>query len=267
MDAATQPLPHPEAPVPDDGARASRPPGSRRLRALLWLLLGLDGALLVALWCGGPAGLLVFGARLLPGYVESALPLAVALLVTLGWLRLGSRRVALRAWVQWRRRWAPASPPRRLALLASLAMLAVALDDLVATPKDALRLRLVQAASSTPSLTHNRHNRHVPGLVAAVTARPDAGPLVVHLDDDDARGHEAAYYAYPRLLLMAPARRAWSLRARMDHLGLPDPAPPPSLPEPPLGVSRAFAHERGLPLLVWDRHGLSGPSPDPTGRP
>lgn len=221
--------------------------------AILATLLALDLMLLALLWTGGPSGWSLGPVRLLPGYVESAVPLALVLGLLCWGARVGRPRLAELTRTQLLTRWRGAGPVRRLALMASVILGLGAVDEALQAPKAALRIRLTQAAQPQPSLTYNRDNRHVPELLAALLQQSPRGDAVVLVDDDDARAHEAAYYAYPLLLYMAPEQRAWSLRARMDHLGAPDPTLAPTAPAPAMHLSEAFADERGMRLLHVSR--------------
>jgi len=216
----------------------------------LAVALGLDGLLMAALWAGGPAGVTLGTLHVSPGWIDVLAPLFGMGAAALVLQHLGARATLARTLVAARVRLSSASPLRRAQLLAATCLTLAALNSALAAPIEALRLRVFQASRTYPSLTHNGDNAHLPALLGAVAARSNPDAVVVHLEDEDPRGHVAAYYAYPRLLLMAPARRAWSTRMRMDRLGVPDPVLPPTGPAPGLETSASFAAAQRAELLV-----------------
>jgi hypothetical protein len=228
--------------------------GRGPLLGILWAALVADNLVLAGLWFGVPHGLdlswMVDGLLIEPGWIDVAVPLALALAVAVGVVHAGPRRLSALAVERARRHVGPAGPAARVRLAVAAFMTLAALDALLGAPVASLRLRVAQTASARPALTHNRDHHHVPALLDAVAARRDDAAVVVHVEDDDPRGHVASYYSYPRLLLMAPGRRAWTLRSRMDHLGVPDPTLPPAGRGPAVECSAAFARERGADLLV-----------------
>jgi len=93
----------------------------------------------------------------------------------------------------------------------------------------------------------NSANLHTAGVVEILARSSDPRPVVLRLDDDDPRGHTAAFYAYPRLILMEPAERRWGLRERMLRVVETD---TPRETRPPLSASRDFTARRGGILLI-----------------
>ncbi len=100
-------------------------------------------------------------------------------------------------------------------------------------------------------------NRHAGPLVRQLVAREDPDPVVIWIDDIDKRGHTASFYAYPRLLLMEPRQREWTLRDRMVGPGGPNRHFLVGI-RPSRKRSREFAEERGRPLLFAKRPGARG---------
>jgi hypothetical protein len=228
--------------------------GRGPLLGILWAALVADGLVLAGLWFGVPHGLdlgwALDGLVIEPGWIDVAVPLALGLAVAIGVVHVGPRRLAAHVAERTRELLGAAGPAGRVRLALAACMTLAALDTLLGAPVASLRLRVAQTASARPALTHNRDHHHVPALLDAVASRRDDAAVVVHVEDDDPRGHVASYYAYPRLLLMAPERRAWTLRSRMDRLGVPDPTLPPAGPGPGVERSAAFARERDADLLV-----------------
>lgn len=100
----------------------------------------------------------------------------------------------------------------------------------------------------------NAANRHAGPLVRTLVRREDPGPVVIWINDLDTRGHTVSFYLYPRLLLMEPRQRRWSLRSRMTGVGGYNPLWQVGL-RPRLDRSEAFAEERGRPFIVAGREG------------
>jgi hypothetical protein len=99
------------------------------------------------------------------------------------------------------------------------------------------------------TMSVNMFNRHAGPLVQSLVQRDSPDPVVVWIEDLDRRGHTAAFYLYPRLLLMEPAQRRWTLQQRMTLLGGPNPYFRVGN-RPSKALSEAFAAERGTELVV-----------------
>jgi hypothetical protein len=92
------------------------------------------------------------------------------------------------------------------------------------------------------------------------------GPFVLRVHDMDPRGHEAAFYLYPRLLRMEPSERRWGLRDRMLHLG-PTPPEVRARERPSLATSRAFARSSGQAFVIAAPDGARVDGAEPASEP
>ena len=108
---------------------------------------------------------------------------------------------------------------------------------------------------SVPSVRADSSHRHLKPLVEAIVGRGDGGPFVVAIDDVNPRGHMAAYYCYPRVLLMSPARSYWSMTKRMTDGWKLDPSHAGTGATPRIDEDAAFARARGMPFLVASEEG------------
>jgi len=240
-------------PGPQDESGQARPSLRReRWSRVLWVALALDLAL--ATWIlvtGGvkvrePFHLSLTGA-------DRPIGLALALAVAAAWLdaRLRARLAGLLAPIG--ARWRATGLARQAGMLACALTLFFNGRAWLGVP-DTARYQLDRAANvvAATGLFTNGAQPHLERLMAEVARRESNGPLAIYICYDDRRGHLAAFYAYPRLLLMEPGLRAWSLQSRMDVPGVADPLfalprPLPALDE--LQASRAFALARRVPLL------------------
>ncbi len=156
--------------------------------------------------------------------------------------RAGARSVALRL--------RSLSALRQLALaLCGLAVLANASTwlEAVDTTND-LRERARTLAQTR--LFDNGSQPHLEELVRRVVTRASAAPAVVHVGSHDRRAQLAAFYCYPRLLLMEPSVRRWARRDRMQSAAFgADPRAQPHGPPPQAESSRRFAAERAAELI------------------
>ena len=227
------------------------------MRAALLVTLALLGALDVALiaWIATTGGgeLELAGRRLSATSAENPLTLLAALALGFELAREhggGPLRALLsRA----RAAFTGARPATRaalvllgLALVTNLAQL-TRLVDVFAESRALHRQRL--EAGAPAGVRANPANGHAPYLVDHLVRREGPRATPVWIDDRDARGHTAAFWAYPRLFLMEPGERAASLAHRMAAHGEDDPAFELA-PRPPRERSRAFAADRGAPLVV-----------------
>ncbi|MBW2361160.1 MAG: hypothetical protein JRG84_09685 [Deltaproteobacteria bacterium] len=208
-------------------ARQSRPSRGRRFaERLLAVLVALDAAFVVWIWLHGPFKLDV---GRLPFGIEQANPLHVLPVLGLAWCALTWRN---------RRSWLGLAPEHTLHLrgVHPLAWLILPLSA-----------ALLGAQLLAP-------------LVRGLVQRPSPEPVVVWIDDLDRRGHSAAFYLYPRLMLMEPAQRRWTLQQRMTVRGGPNPHFRIGH-RPSEARSRAFAKERGAELVFAKRAGGQQASP------
>jgi hypothetical protein len=139
-----------------------------------------------------------------------------------------------------------ASPARKAAMLLSLWVAWVNVESVLELKDDLEPPRLSDPRSAGKILANNA-NLHTAGVVELLAGRTDPRPVVLRLDDSDPRGHTAAFYAYPRLILMEPAERRWGLRERMLRVVETE---TPRAPRPPVSESRDFAARRGGVLVI-----------------
>lgn len=151
------------------------------------------------------------------------------------------------AWATFR----AASPARKLAMLLSIWVAGVNVESVLELKDD-----LEPPHRSDPRIAEkilaNNANLHTGGVVELLAARSDPRPIVLRLDDKDPRAHTAAFYAYPRLMLMEPAERRWGLRERMLRVVETDTL---RQPRPPLSVSRDYAAQRAGVLVIASPEG------------
>lgn len=114
------------------------------------------------------------------------------------------------------------------------------------------------ARKGPAAMSINGANKHVGPLVRRLVQRQKSDPVVVWIDDLDRRGHTAAYYLYPRLMLMEPAERRFTLRQRMAGFGGTNPYFNPG-PRSSMAAAQAFAKERGAEFVFVDRKGRMRP--------
>ena len=154
----------------------------------------------------------------------------------------GTTRPRRSAWGAFR----TASPGSKLAMLLSIWVAAVNVDSVLGLKDDLEPPRLSDPRLAGKILA-NSANLHAAGVVELLARRGDPRPVVLRIDDSDPRGHTAAFYAYPRLILMEPAERRWGLRERMLRVVETD---TPRGDRPPLSASRDFAARRGAVLVI-----------------
>jgi hypothetical protein len=182
-------------------------------------------------------------------------------------LMLSERRQRLalqRSLISARECWRESAWCQRAAIALLVVMACRSLDGYIAAPKKGLLLKHRVATSAHPGLFHNDANRHVPDLLEFVVSRASTSPVVVHIDDEDPRGHMASFYCYPRLLMMEPGFRRWTVRWRQFNLDVDVvESGPGSIPS--TGASRSFAAALGLPWAevvgdtgLWN-HEAGGP--------
>ena len=240
----------------DRQAARARTPGSRVTTLAAWLLgllIVADGLLCLRIWLGGP---LQLEARSLPAQLMPANPLYALPVLVLAWCGVRWRRwrgwLGLREGERLRLR-----RPKLLACIAMAASVALLGAQLRAVTWEVVSVpaRVRKSARTGAGGTHvSGANRHAPPLVRTLVQRESAEPVVVWIEDLDVRGHTAAFYLYPRLLLMEPKLRRWSLRERMRIRGKPDPQFFVG-PRPAKALSQAFADERGTQLVFASRPG------------
>lgn len=226
-----------------------------------WVLAGACGG--VACWV-----LLTGGVRILSdGEVWFSLtraqrPLVLAALFgVIAWWTDPLRNRPLRSAVAslWERL-VVASAIRRLGMLLTGLLLVVQITLWLAAP-DGLR----DARRAEPELLeglvsdHGMHD-HLPALLAEITTVGSGAPVVVYIDGVDSRGHVASFYAFPRLLMMEPKRRVWTLREAMRWDFEKDPGFGPLGPPPPRASSLRYAARRGVD------HVAVGPDPNVSSR-
>ncbi len=241
-------------------ARQSRPSRGRRVaERLLAVLVALDAAFVVWIWLHGPFKLDV---GRLPFGIDQTNPLHVLLVLGLAWCALTWRN---------RRSWLGLAPEHTLHLrgVHPLAWLILPLSaallgaQLLAATEQVLPVtrKVRKSARIGPAkMSVNAANRHAGPLVRGLVQRPSPEPVVVWIDDLDRRGHSAAFYLYPRLMLMEPAQRRWTLQQRMTVRGGPNPHFRIGH-RPSEARSRAFAKERGAELVFATREGGQQASP------
>jgi hypothetical protein len=224
---------------------AANEPGARApLAVASWVSCGLTLVLAAWLALAGSAG------PLAPAAVPWLFGLALALAV-LGLARdararqrLGGGRRALGAC------WRAASPLRRCGMLLCALALAYNAHGWTVVPETARQWReRARTVDESTGLFTNGAQTHLPVLITHVAARPSTQPLVLHIHGNDERGHLASYYAYPRLLMMAPALRRFSLRERMTYTGSADPLFAAPGEKPSFEDSQRFAESRGVTAL------------------
>jgi hypothetical protein len=240
--------------------RPYQPSRGRRVAARASALrIALDLAIVLGMWLHGPlqleAGSLPFGLSVpnslfvLPGL--AFVWCALSWRNWRSWLGLRPehvmnwRRVPLSAW---------------LVIPLSIALLSAQVRDL---PEHAVSVtnKVRKAARKGPAgMSINGANKHAAPLVRRLVQRPSSDPVVVWIDDLDRRGHTAAFYLYPRLMLMEPDIRRFTLRQRMTLLGGANPyfriGPGSSMLR-----SRQFAKERGAEFIFAGREGERQPKP------
>jgi hypothetical protein len=236
---------------------ASRPLAVRAARATLVILASAAAGLLALLFITLETRLELFGFVVLLDDVETLVMLLLSALLVLQLTGPGrTLRVRQRlATASSRLREAPFR--RQLGALLAVGFLLWQFEALLAMPIRGLRWKMKAAVTATPGITYRPSSAHVPHLVEQVVRQLDAGPTVVFIDDDDPRAHQASYYTYPRLLMMAPTQRTWSTRSRQLHYDIPDEAYPDPGSAPDIGASVRHAGERRAGLLVVDAEGLA----------
>lgn len=238
--------------------RSERTRGSsrgRRIAARVFAsLIALDLGILLGLWLHGPvlieAGMLSL-ARKLPN------PLFVLPGLVIVWLALSWRN--WRSWLGLRPdhalRWRGVPLSAWLVVPLSVAVLVAQTRDLPEHVIDAV-YKVRRSANKGPAgMSLSSSSKHVAPLVRRLVRREPFDPVVVWIEDRDRRGHTAAYYLYPRLMLMEPGSRRFSLKNAMAPRDRADPyfrlGPPPSMQR-----SREFAEQRGAEFIVAGRHGI-----------
>lgn len=227
--------------------------GRRITARLLGVLVGLNAALVLWIWLHGPFKLDI---GMVPFGISQPNPLFVLPLLGLAWCTV--------AWRNWRG-WLGLAPAHVLNLhgVHPLAWLVVPLSaalfgaQLLAVTEEVLRVasEVRKSARIGPAtMSVNVNNRHAGPLVRSLVQRASPDPVVVWIDDRDRRGHTAAFYLYPRLMLMEPAQRRWTLQQRMTVLGGPNPHFRIGH-RPAKALSEAFAAERGTELVSAGRPG------------
>ena len=244
----------------DEGIRVADEPRDARegkhgqildlVRLIIAVLAAALGGVLVSLFVSLEPVLRPFGFPVRLDDVE----LLVLLLVALVWaFHLTQPTKGVSRWhvvVEARRMLREAPVHRRLGALVAVAFLLVQFEALLDMPMRGLRWKIQPAVTSTPSLSFRPSSPHVPQLVDEVVRRESPSPVVVHIDDEDPRAHQASYYTYPRLLLMAPEQRTWSARSRQLHHGVDDPVFVDPGPAPDEQVSASYAHMRAADFIA-----------------
>jgi hypothetical protein len=232
----------------------SQTPASAAVRIVAGLLAALtlaDAALVLWIWLGGPFQVPVDA---LPFGMKPPNPLVLLPVLGLAW--------CLVRWRNWRS-WLGLSTSHRLRLrgVHPLAWLIVPLSAAVLGAQLLAAIEQVVPVTSKvrksarigpANMSINVANRHAGPLVRRVAQRPSPDPVVVWIDDLDRRGHTAAFYTYPRLMLMEPTERRWSLQQRMTVRGGNNPLFGVGA-RPPRALSEAFASERGVEFVFAER--------------
>ena len=234
--------------------RPYQPSRGRRVAAhVVAVLIALNSAVVLGMWLHGPlkieAGALPFGLGVPnPLFVLPTLALVWCALSWPGWRSwfgllpdnaLNFRRVPFSAW---------------LVIPFSVVLFVAQVRDL---PGHAVSVtnKVRKAERKGPAgMSINGANKHVGPLVRRLVQRPASEPVVVWIDDLDRRGHTAAFYLYPRLMLMEPGVRRFTLRQRMTLLGGPNPYFKVGA-RSPMSKSIEFAQERAAEFVFVDREG------------
>jgi hypothetical protein len=182
--------------VQPDGAARRR--GPRLVRRLLLVLLWIDVGLLLWTWLSEGQHLTVSGVAI--GGPDIQVPLLVLLGLSAA---LALARPARRRWLAQRLAGAQAAirstpPVRRLGMLATLVLAGFALASLADLPSAGMWARARARQAALPGYSNYNSVTHLPHLLSLVARLPDEQPLVVSVDDHDARALNASYYCYPR---------------------------------------------------------------------
>ena len=111
----------------------------------------------------------------------------------------------------------------------------------------------ILGGASAPRIRADSHHQHLTPLIQQIVGREGGGAIAVAIDDINPRGHLAAYYCYPRVLLMSLERARWCMTSRMTDARKLGPGDRGSAAASALADDADWAQARGVRFFAASR--------------